>query len=273
MKEWLYKAKEVPSGDAPRPDHETTRAFTVEDRLLCRAAYKKNGDWIPNVQGVKAGDIIHVFFKRHASAAHELIGSFQVQDPGSARLNMECDLGLVQDADLERRLREAYKIDAEERVTGWRLTPAPDVQAPSDGEPEVTKFLHEQPTLVEYHGAAPASDTIPKDRILTSVSAQLPTLPAPLRFIHGPLLVTIETWSDGTVVARFPAGRLFGEGHDDAVAMEALSFRIAEFVETHLLHAHAGKLGGTLAKQWAALTAMIDVSAVRVSMESAREVG
>ena len=119
----------------------------------------------------------------------------------------------------------------------------------------------------------PVSHAIAKDHVVAALSAQLPLLPAPLRFVHGPLLVTIETWSDGTVVARFPAARLFGEGHDDASAIEALSDRIAEFVQTHLVHAHAGRLGGTLAKQWAALTAMIDVSAVRVPIERTREVG
>lgn len=273
MTEWLYKAKEVPGGDAPRPDHETTRTFAVKDGILCRSARKKTGEWIPNVQAVKAGHVIHLYFKQHSQPAHDLIGSFHVRDPGAARIEDDCDLALVQDADLERRLRAAYGMKPEERVMGWLLTPAHDVKAPSPDEPDLEHFLKERPTLVKYQRPAPVSESFPKDRILTSVSAQLPTLAAPLHFIHGPLLVTIETWSDGTVVARFPAGRIFGEGHDDAAAMEALSERITEFVETHLFHAHAGKLGGTLAKQWTALTAMIDVSAVRVSMDGAREVG
>lgn len=273
MTEWLYKAREVQSGDAPRPDFDTTRAFAVKDGILCRSAFDRNGHWIPNVQAVKAGHVIHLFFKPHAPQAHQLIGSFRVRDPGDTRLNDGCDLALVKDADLERRLRDAYGIATEERVTGWLLEPAEDVLAPSPAEDEVAKFLREMPTLTEYHGPSPVSESVPKDRIVSSVSAQLPTLPAPLRFLHGPLLVTIETWSDGTVVARFPAGRIYGEGHDDASALEALAERIAEFVETHLLHAHAGRLGGTLVKQWAAITAMIDVSAVRLSPEGAREVG
>jgi hypothetical protein len=273
MTEWLYKAKEVPSGDAPRPDYETTRAFAVNDGILCRSARNKKGYWIDNVQWVKAGHVIHLYFKQHSKAAYDLIGSFHVSDPGAARVEEGCDLAFVSDAELEQRLRAAYRMKPEERVMGWLLTPAQDVQAPSFEEEDVEKFLHEQPTLVKYRRPAPVSETFPKDRILTAVSAQLPTLAAPLHFIHGPLLVTVETWSDGTVVARFPAGRLYGEGHDDATAMEALSERITEFVETHLFHAHAGKLAGTLAKQWAALTAMIDVSAVRVSMDGAREVG
>jgi hypothetical protein len=270
MAEWLYKATD----GEPRPDYESTRAFAVEDGILCRSAKKVNDTWIGNVQHVKAGHILHLFFKqRSGEPAVHLIGSFRVRDPGATRLNDECDLALVQDAGLEQRLRAAYEIAPEEQVTGWLLEPARDVRAPSPEEPEVAKFLEQQPSLVKYHGSAPASDVLPKDRILASVTAQLPTMPAPLRLIHGPLLVTIETWSDGGTVARFPAARLYGEGHDDASAMEALCARIAEFVETHLLHAYAGKLGGTLAKQWSALTAMVDVSAVRVPMEDRREVG
>lgn len=270
MAEWLYKATD---GD-PNPDYESTRAFVVEDGILCRSAKKVTDAWISNVQYVKAGHIVHMFFRqRSGKPAVHLVGSFRVRDPGAARLNDECDLALVQDADLEQRLRAAYAMDPGEQVTGWLLEPAHDVHAPSQEEPEVAWFLQHQPSLVKYHGAAPASDVLPKDRILASVTAQLPTLPAPLRLIHGPLLVTIETWSEGGTVARFPAARLYGEGHDDASAMEALSERIAEFVESHLLHAYAGKLGGTLAKQWSALTAMVDVSAVRVPMEDRREVG
>jgi hypothetical protein len=102
-----------------------------------------------------------------------------------------------------------------------------------------------------------------EDRIVSTVTAQVPNLPDPLRLLHGPLLVTVETWSYGVTVARLPAAILAGEGLDDRSAMEALTGNIAEFVEVHLPHARSGRLGGTLAKQWAALTAMVDVSAVR----------
>lgn len=277
MKEWLYKARDVASSGEPRPDYEKTRSFAVEDGILCRSAYAKSGDrlvMIPNVQYVETGDIIHVFFRQHTpQRAILFIGSFRVRDPGAARLNEDCDLAIVQDADLAHRLREAYGTGSEEFVTGWLLEAARDAREPSQEEAEVAEFLSRRSTLVEYHGAVPISTTVAKDRVISSITAQLPLLPAPLRFIHGPLLVTIETWSDGVIVARFPAARLFGEGHDDASAMEALSNRIAEFVETHLLHAHGGRLGGTLAKQWSALTAMVDVSAVQIHAEGAREVG
>lgn len=270
MAEWLYRATD---GDA-RPDHETTRALAVEEGILCRSAKATNGAWIQNVQHVKAGHVLHLFFRqRGREPAIHLIGSFRVRDPASARWSPDCDLALVQDARLEQRLRAAYKMAPEEHVMGWLLEPAPGVRSPSPEEPEVAAFLQQHSSLVEYHASEPASEVVPKDRILTSITAQLPMLPAPLRLIHGPLLVTIETWSDGIVVARFPAARLYGEGHDDASAMESLAERLVEHVNTHLLHAHAGKLGGTLARQWGALTAMVDVSAVRVPMEEQREVG
>jgi hypothetical protein len=274
MKEWLYRAKDVAASGEPRPDYEGTRAFAVADGILCRSEYDKSGHRAANVQYVETGDVIHLFFRQtKAEPQVHCIGSFRVRDPGDARLNEECDLAVVRDDALERRLRSAYGIGPDELVTGWLLEPASDVSTPSLNEPEIAEFLSRRSGLVEYHGRMPGSDTVAKDRILTSISAQLPTLPGPLRFIHGPLLVTIETWSDGVVVARFPAARLYGEGHDDASAMDSLSERIAEFVETHLLQAHAGRLGGTLAKQWAALTAMVDVSAVHVPMEDVREMG
>jgi hypothetical protein len=160
---------------------------------------------------------------------------------------------LVKAPDLEARLREAYDVPKERLVTGWHLEPS-EVRTPASKEDEVKSFLGGRQTLVPYRG----------DHVVSSVTAQLPLLPAPLRLLHGSLLVTIETWSYGVTVARFLAARLFGEGHDDASAVEALGERIAEFVETHLLHAQAGRLGGTLARQWAALTAMVDISAVRV---------
>lgn len=271
MREWLYKAREIPGGDRRRPDFDKTRAFAVEDGILCRSARNVNGDWIPHVQSVHAGDVIHFFF-RPQSASVRFIGSFRVEDPGAGQVEGS-HLARVESVELAQRLRDAYDMQSGAEVTGWLIKLVQGVHQPSVDEPDVAKFVQAQPTLTEYHSPPPASEAIPKDHVVTSVSAQLPWLPAPLRLIHGPLLVTIETWSDGTVVARFPAGRIYGEAEDDAAALEALAERIAEFVETHLLHALAGKLGGTLAKQWAVLTAMIDVSAVRISTEGMREVG
>jgi len=158
MKEWLYKATEVRGDDAPRPDYETTRALAEKDGIICRSAYSANRAWIPNVQYVKAGHVIHFFYRR-PGARHEFVGSFSVLDPGVARLNDDCDLALVQDPDLEQRLRDAYGAKVGERITGWLLEPAPDMQPPSPEEPDVAKFLREMPTLTAYHGSLPYEAT------------------------------------------------------------------------------------------------------------------
>lgn len=139
----------------------------------------------------------------------------------------------------------------------------PRLVTPTPKEPDVEKFLRYTPTLVPY----------PEDRIVSTVTAQLPLLPDPLRLSYGPLLVTIETWSHGVTVARLPAAILVGEGRDDREALEALAENIAEFVEVHLPHAQAGRLGGTLAKQWASLSAMVDISAAHVVPEKTRNEG
>jgi hypothetical protein len=263
MAEWLYKARGRAASGKPRPDYEATRAFAVSEGILCRSACTEEGAWIANVGAVDAGNVIHVFYRQHVPERQiRVVGSFRVRDPGDARLHWKCDLAVVKDPVLASRLRIAYGTADDAPVTGWLVEPALDVHTPTPKEPEVKDFLAGRATLRRYH----------EDRIVSTVTAQLPALPAPLRLLYGPLLVTIETWSYGVRVARLPAARLIGEGRDDASAVEALAENIAEFVEVHLSHAQAGRLGGTLAKQWAALTAMVDVSAVRAVRENTREV-
>ena len=100
--------------------------------------------------------------------------------------------------------------------------------------------------------------------LLHVVNAQLPILPEPLRLLHGPLLATVETWSDGTVVARLPVAALYGEGDSDTLALDDLAEGIGDFVASvsELLR-NGDQIGGPLATQWRALIAMVDVSAVR----------
>ncbi|XXT25165.1 hypothetical protein WME94_26890 [Sorangium sp. So ce429] len=263
MAEWLYKARDRAASGKPRPDYEATRAFAVSDGILCRSARTEEGAWIANVRAVDAGDVIHIYYRQHAPERRvRVVGSFRVRDPGDARFHWECDLAEVKDAELASRLRIAYGAADDAPITGWLLEPAPNVHTPASREPDVKEFLAQTPTLRRYH----------EDRIISTVTAQLPALPTPLRLLHGPLLVTIETWSYGARVARFPAARIIGEGRDDASAVEALAENIAEFVEVNLPQAQAGRLGGTLAKQWVALTAMVDVSAVRPDGEKISEV-
>lgn len=261
MSEWLYKARDRASNGDPRPSYEATRSFAIDDKILARSARTSdNSAWIANVRAVHEGDVLHIFYKQQARPRVRFLGSFRVQGPGAARFNAECDLASVEDPVLVDRLRAAYATPADVPMTGWLIEPVSDVRTPAAKEPDVAKFLRETPTLVPYH----------EDRIVATVTAQLPVLPAPLRLLHGPLLVTIETWSYGVTVARLPAAGLMGEAQDDRAALEALAENIAEFVAVHLPHAREGRLGGTLAKQWAALTAMVDVSAL--TAESTREV-
>jgi hypothetical protein len=151
MKEWLYKAREIRSGDAPKPDYEKTRAFAVEDGILCRSARNVKDDWIPNVQDVKAGDIIHLYFKRSSGTPHDLIGTFRVRTPAiAARLNDECDLALVNN-ELAQRLRDAYGMKPAELVTGWLIEPVSSVREPSRYDPEVEAFFGGRATLTQCH--------------------------------------------------------------------------------------------------------------------------
>jgi hypothetical protein len=92
--------------------------------------------------------------------------------------------------------------------------------------------------------------------ILHVVTAQLAVFPDTLKLRYGPILVALETWTDGVVVARWPEGRLYGEGSCDTDAIrdladniEECAMRICEICKTH-------KLGGAALEQWRAISAM-----------------
>lgn len=156
MKVWLYKATDSAASGEPRPDGDKTLAFAIEGGILCRSAFTRRGRsaaWIPNVQHVEAGDVIHLFFRQYATRPPiRFLGSFRVRDPGAARLNEECDLAIVDDKALEERLRAEYGTPSEEPITGWLLSPAPDAFAPTFSDPEVEDFMRGRATLVEYRG-------------------------------------------------------------------------------------------------------------------------
>jgi hypothetical protein len=99
----------------------------------------------------------------------------------------------------------------------------------------------------------------PKDSVLRSVIAQLATVSSPLRLLHGPIFVTIETWSDGMVQARWPETTLYGEGETDTFALDALRERMLDFAK-HLVVLGSAGLAGPLHRQWLAFRAMVDVS-------------
>ena len=97
--------------------------------------------------------------------------------------------------------------------------------------------------------------------IVSTVNAQLPRLPSPLRLIHGPLLATVETWSHGIVVARLPLAALYAEGDNDSVALAELGQEILEFAQAVSAKIADGEqIAGPLEYQWRALTSVVDVS-------------
>ena len=94
---------------------------------------------------------------------------------------------------------------------------------------------------------------------LSAVTAVLPVLPEPLRLRHGPLLVTVETWSDGAVTARLPVVGLWASAESDTLALDALGTEIAMFVEDVEPMAKMGGIGGALKRQWEAICALVEM--------------
>jgi hypothetical protein len=82
-----------------------------------------------------------------------------------------------------------------------------------------------------------------------------------LKLKHGPILATIETWSDGTVVARIPALAMYADGESDALALSDLGNEILSFaVGVRGLLTSGGKLAGPLLRQWTGLNEIVDCS-------------
>ena len=97
--------------------------------------------------------------------------------------------------------------------------------------------------------------------LLHSVNAQLPILPDPLRLLHGPLLVTVETWSDKSIVARLPCVALEANGESDVEAIGELGVAVLDFATSMVrLLANGDSIGGPLKLDWDNLTALVDVS-------------
>jgi hypothetical protein len=132
--------------------------------------------------------------------------------------------------------------------------PVAGVQAATPGSPPVDALAP------GAHSGQVATSAATEPQLLRQVNAQLPALPAPLRLRHGPLLVTIEYWSDGTVVAKHPALRLYGEGTSDVEALDALGDEIHEAaVDLSDLARQGVPFGGAAAQMWAALSALVEM--------------
>jgi hypothetical protein len=95
--------------------------------------------------------------------------------------------------------------------------------------------------------------------LLYAVNAQLAVFPSWLRPKHGPVLVVLETWSDGRIVARWPEGRLYGEGSCDADAIRDLADNMTDFVTDIVQIRKKHKLAGAALEQWNAVAAMFDI--------------
>lgn len=156
--QWLYKANDAElSTGRRRPDFQTTSDFALRDGILCRSGIsRRTGARIPLVGRVAIGDAIHIYHRQwDPPQSPKRIGTFRVANPGEARLDSESALMVVSDADLRRRLREAYEVPEEERVTGWKLVPAPEIEPPSDEDKQLVAFLAERNTLARYSSEEP----------------------------------------------------------------------------------------------------------------------
>lgn len=98
-------------------------------------------------------------------------------------------------------------------------------------------------------------------RPLQTANALLPVLPAPLELRHGPLLVTLHWWADGSVVADLPACALYGSGTTDTAALEDLANVMADWARG-VRSLGDENLRGALKRQWIAFKAFVDTSAL-----------
>ena len=97
--------------------------------------------------------------------------------------------------------------------------------------------------------------------VLYTFAAQLAVLPEALKPKCGPLLVVVEVWSDGVIAARWPEGRMHGEGSTDADALRDLAENIGELAQHLRQIVKSHKLAGASLEQWQAITAMFDFAA------------
>lgn len=104
-------------------------------------------------------------------------------------------------------------------------------------------------------------EPVAEPTITHAVNAQLPFLPAPLRLLHGPLMVTVESWSDGTVVARIPSPPIYSDAENDTLALMALGDEILEYAESVLELLSIGEeLAAPTAYQWETFKSLVDIS-------------
>jgi hypothetical protein len=95
-------------------------------------------------------------------------------------------------------------------------------------------------------------------KLIGYANAWLPFLPAPLELKHGPILLVVERWSDGTIIAKLPGARLQASGASESDAMDELAEDIAAAVRDLTGGEHAStRLGGAMLDTWRALCELV----------------
>ena len=105
---------------------------------------------------------------------------------------------------------------------------------------------------------APSAD-VKKTVLLHALTAQLSVFPACLRPKFGPILIVLEVWSDGKVVAQWPESRLYGEGACYADAIRDLADNLEEVATDLVEIRNAHEFAGAALEQWRAITSMFEI--------------
>jgi hypothetical protein len=94
------------------------------------------------------------------------------------------------------------------------------------------------------------------------VLAQLPLLPEPLALKKGSLLVDIEIWSDGRVLASLPGIGLRAEGESDFEAIWNLADEVRRFLASAKITMgdREGMPDARLLQRWKRLAELVDTS-------------
>jgi hypothetical protein len=116
------------------------------------------------------------------------------------------------------------------------------------------------PQLLNSHQTPLTLVKPPEPHLEHIFNAHLPLLPEPLKLNHGPLLVIMKAWSDAKVQAELPVCGLYGQGDDEAAALQDLADNIKDFAHYTVHKARAGGIAGPLKRHWAAFVALVDVS-------------
>jgi hypothetical protein len=128
---------------------------------------------------------------------------------------------------------------------------------------ENVHYLRGAPHAVPQEAGAEQGLQVTQPALLHLAQAQLPVLPEPLRLLHGPLLLVLKWWRDGTISASLPVCALYGDGETEFSAIADLSDTILEWASGIVSSGGSDALGGPLLQQWRAFEALVDVSGLK----------